>query len=180
MRRIKLMKFISNKVWVFPEDDINTDVIFPGRYTYEPLTPEQMAKHAMEDCDPDFVKTVAEGDIIVSGNNFGAGSSREQAVTCLKASGISCIIAKSFARIYFRNAINEALPLVISPECSDFVLNNPEIAKNTEVQVDFDKGTINIGDQTFKFPKLDEQALKIFEAGGLVEYTKARLKTVKN
>ncbi|MHA2318344.1 MAG: hypothetical protein ACXAC6_11390 [Candidatus Hodarchaeales archaeon] len=72
------MKFISNKIWVFPEDDINTDVIFPGRYTYEPLTPEQMAKHAMEDYDPDFVKTAAEGDIIVSGNNFGAGSSRER------------------------------------------------------------------------------------------------------
>jgi 3-isopropylmalate/(R)-2-methylmalate dehydratase small subunit len=177
MRRIKLMKFTSNKLWIFPEDDINTDVIFPGRYTYEPLTPEQMAKHAMEDYNTDFVKTVAEGDIIISGNNFGAGSSREQAVTCLKASGISCIIAKSFARIYFRNAINEALPLIISPECSDYVLKNPEIMKNSKIEVDFDEGTINIKDQTFKFPKLDEQAFKIFEAGGLVEYTKRRLKT---
>ncbi|MHA1542956.1 MAG: LeuD/DmdB family oxidoreductase small subunit [Candidatus Hodarchaeales archaeon] len=169
------MKFTSNKVWIFPEDDINTDVIFPGRYTYEPLTPEQMAKHAMEDYDSDFVKTVAEGDIIISGNNFGAGSSREQAVTCLKASGISCIIAKSFARIYFRNAINEALPLVISPECSDFVLNNPEIVKKAQIQVDFDDGKIKIAEQTFSFPKLDKQALKIFEAGGLVAYTRARL-----
>ncbi len=94
----------------------------------------------------------------------------------MKASGISCIIAKSFARIYVRNAINEALPLVISPECSDFVFKNPKIAKNANFQVDFDKGIINLGDQTFKFPKLDEQALKIFEAGGLVEYTKSKLK----
>ena len=174
------MKFISNKTWIFPEDDINTDVIFPGRYTYEPLTPEQMAKHAMEDYDADFMKTVAKGDIIVSGNNFGAGSSREQAVTCLKASGISCVIAKSFARIYFRNAINEALPLIISPDFSDFVLKNPEIAKNTGFTVDFDNGIINLGDQTFNFPKLDKQALKIFEAGGLVEYTKLKLKTKEN
>jgi 3-isopropylmalate/(R)-2-methylmalate dehydratase small subunit len=170
------MKFTSNKIWVFPEDDVNTDVIFPGRYTYEPLTPEQMAKHAMEDYDPDFVKTVSKGDIIISGNNFGAGSSREQAVTCLKASGVSCVIAKSFARIYFRNAINAAFPLVISPECSEFIVKNPEIAEKEQIHVDFDKGEIRIVDQSFKFPKLDEQALKIFEAGGLVEYTKNRLK----
>jgi len=169
------MKFTSNKIWVFPEDDINTDVIFPGRYTYEPLSPEQMAKHAMEDYNSDFVRTVSERDIIVSGNNFGAGSSREQAVTCLKASGISCIIAKSFARIYFRNAINEALPLVISPECSEFVLKNPEIAMKAQIHVNFDEGVIKIAEQTFTFPKLDKQALKIFEAGGLVAYTRARL-----
>jgi 3-isopropylmalate/(R)-2-methylmalate dehydratase small subunit len=103
------------------------------------------------------------------------GSSREQAVTCLKASGISCIIAKSFARIYFRNAINEALPLVISPECSDFVFNNPKIVKKAQIHVDFDEGYIKIAEQTFSFPKLDKQALKIFEAGGLVAYTRARL-----
>ena len=171
------MRFTSTKVWIFPEDDVNTDVIFPGRYTYEPLTPDQMAEHAMEDYDSEFAKKVSEGDIIVSGNNFGAGSSREQAVTCLKASGISCIIAKSFARIYFRNAINSAFPLVISPECSDFVLSNPDIVKNNQIEVDFDEGSISISDQRFRFPKLDEQALKIFEAGGLVEYTKNRLKS---
>ena len=115
---------VSKKILIFPEDDINTDVIFPGRYTYEPLTPEEMAKHAMEDYDSNFIKQVQKGDIIVAGSNFGAGSSREQAVTCLQAAGISCIIAKSFARIYFRNAINQALPLVISPECSDYILKN--------------------------------------------------------
>ena len=103
------------RIWIFPEDGINTDVIFPGKYTYEPLSPAQMAEHAMEDYEPEFAKTVQKGDIIVAGGNFGAGSSREQAVICLAASGICCIIAKSFARIYYRNAINQALPLVISP-----------------------------------------------------------------
>ena len=169
------MKLINNKLWIFPEDDINTDVIFPGRYTYEPLTPEQMAEHSMEDFSPDFAKKVSKGDIIVAGNNFGAGSSREQAVTCLQASGVSCIIAKSFARIYYRNAINQALPLVISPECSDYILGKKDEYGKGEVIVDFDKGTIKIKDVEFQFPKLDAQALKIFEAGGLVEYTKKRL-----
>jgi 3-isopropylmalate/(R)-2-methylmalate dehydratase small subunit len=169
------MKFTSKKLWIFPEDDINTDVIFPGRYTYEPLTPEQMAGHAMEDYDPDFAGTVTNGDIIISGNNFGAGSSREQAVTCLKAAGISCVIAKSFARIYFRNAINLALPLIISPEGSDYVLEHKDTLQDSEIKVDLDEGIIIIEDKTFNFPKLDDQALQIFSAGGLVEYTKRRL-----
>ncbi|MHA2238241.1 MAG: LeuD/DmdB family oxidoreductase small subunit [Candidatus Hodarchaeales archaeon] len=169
------MKFTSKKLWIFPEDDINTDVIFPGRYTYEPLTPEQMAGHAMEDYDPDFARTVTNGDIIISGNNFGAGSSREQAVTCLKAAGISCVIAKSFARIYFRNAINLALPLIISPEGSDYVLEHKDKLQDSEIKVDLDEGIIIIEDKTFNFPKLDDQALQIFSAGGLVEYTKRRL-----
>ncbi len=169
------MKFRSKKLWIFPEDDINTDVIFPGRYTYEPLTPKEMAKLAMEDYDANFVQEVEEGDIIVTGNNFGTGSSREQAVTCLQAAGISCVIAKSFARIYFRNAINQALPLVISPECSDYVLKNINNLKQVQIQVDFDKGLIVLQNQSFTFPKLDDQALQIFEAGGLVEYTKTRL-----
>ncbi len=129
----------------------------------------------MEDYDPKFAKTVSEGDIIISGNNFGAGSSREQAVTCLKAAGISCVIAKSFARIYFRNAINLALPLVISPECSDYVLKNREKIQNSQIKVDFDEGFITLENHKFNFPKLDEQALQIFSAGGLVEYTKKRL-----
>lgn len=170
------MKLTSNRLWIFQDDDINTDVIFPGRYTYEPLSPEQMAKHAMEDYDSNFAKTVSNGDIIIAGNNFGAGSSREQAVICLKTAGVSCIIAKSFARIYYRNAINEALPLVISPKCSDLILRNKEEYENEQITVDFDNGIIKTKDLEFNFPKLDDQALKIFEAGGLVNYTKKRLK----
>ncbi len=172
------MRFKSQKIWIFPEDDINTDVIFPGRYTYEPLSPDEMTRHALEDYDSKFIEEVEDGDIIVAGSNFGAGSSREQAVTCLQAAGISCIIAKSFARIYFRNAINQALPLVISPECSDFVTKNKEnlLSSKEKIDVDFDNGVIKIKDKVFSFPKLDDQALQIFKAGGLVEYTKTRLK----
>ena len=169
------MKF-KGRMWIFPEDDINTDVIFAGKYTYEPLTPEQMAKHAMEDYDPNFVKEVAEGDIIVAGKNFGCGSSREQAVICLAKAGVSCVIAKSFARIYYRNAINQALPLVISSECSDYVIGNKKTLKKKELSVDFDTGVIKLQTKEFRFPKLDSQALEIFKAGGLVEYTRNRLK----
>lgn len=169
------MKF-EGRIWIFPEDDINTDIIFPGKYTYEPLTPEQMAEHAMEDYDPSFVKKVSQGDIIVSGKNFGCGSSREQAVICLAKVGISCIIAKSFARIYYRNAVNQALPLVISPECSEYVIENRDELKTEKIIVDFDVGAIKIKNREFQFPKLDSQALEIFKAGGLVEYTKKRLK----
>ncbi|MFX1283823.1 MAG: 3-isopropylmalate dehydratase [Promethearchaeota archaeon] len=169
------MKF-EGKMWIFPDDDINTDVIFPGKYTYEPLTPEQMAKYAMEDYDPNFAKQVSRGDIIVSGKNFGCGSSREQAVICLVTAGVGCVIAKSFARIYYRNAINQALPLVISPECSDFVIENKNTLDNEKILVDFDVGIIKLQAKEFHFPKLDSQALEIFKAGGLVEYTRNRLK----
>jgi 3-isopropylmalate/(R)-2-methylmalate dehydratase small subunit len=169
------MKLISNKLWIFNDNDINTDVIFPGRYTYEPLNPEQMAKHAMEDYHPDFSKLVAPGDIIVAGNNFGAGSSREQAVTCLQAAGVSCIIAGSFARIYYRNAINQALPLIISPDCSKFVIEQEKYLADEKISVDLDEGLIKIKDKSFSFPRLDKQAMEIFKAGGLVNYTKSRL-----
>ncbi len=169
------MKF-EGRIWIFPEDDINTDIIFAGKYTYEPFTPEQMAEHAMEDYDPNFAKQVSQGDIIVAGKNFGCGSSREQAVICLAKAGISCIIAKSFARIYYRNAINQALPLVISPECSEYVIQNKDELETDKISVDFDIGVIKIQDREFQFPKLDSQALEIFKAGGLVEYTRNRLK----
>ncbi len=169
------MKF-EGRIWIFPEDDINTDIIFPGKYTYEPLTPEQMTEHAMEDYDPNFAKQVSQGDIIVAGKNFGCGSSREQAVICLAKAGISCIIAKSFARIYYRNAINQALPLVISPECSEYVIENKDELETDKIFVDFDIGIIKIKDREFEFPRLDSQALEIFKAGGLVEYTRNRLK----
>ena len=94
-------------------DDINTDVIIPGRYLL--LTnPEDLAAHAMEDLDQDFIKKFRKGDIIVGGKNFGCGSSREQAAMCLKYAGVGAIIAKSFARIFYRNAINQGLPIIES------------------------------------------------------------------
>ena len=102
---------ITGRVWKYG-DDVNTDVIFPGKYTYSLTDPAEMAKHALEDLDPAFVANVRPGDIIVAGKNWGCGSSREQAVVCLKEVGVGAIVARSFARIYFRNAINYALPIV--------------------------------------------------------------------
>ena len=101
---------IRGKAWV-SGDDVNTDVIFPGRYLHI-FEPEEMAKHAMEDADPDFLKNLNPGDVVVAGKNFGCGSSREQAATCLKGAGVGAVVAGSFARLYFRNAINQGtLPL---------------------------------------------------------------------
>ena len=102
---------ISGRVWKYG-DDVNTDVIFPGKYTYSITDRQEMAQHALEDLDPEFVKNVRPGDIVVAGKNWGCGSSREQAVIALKEIGVGAIVARSFARIYFRNCINEGLPIV--------------------------------------------------------------------
>lgn len=165
----------SGKMWIFEDKNINTDQIFPGKYTYDPLTPQQMAEHALEDYLPSFVQEVEEGDIIIAGQNFGSGSSREQAVICLKAAGVAAIVAKSFARIYYRNAINNAFPLIKSPEAVEYIFEHKEELKNEKIHIDMETGTINIADQTFSFPPLEGEALKIFKVGGLLEYTKQRL-----
>ena len=111
---------IKGSVWKYGEN-VNTDVIFPGKYTYTIQDPNEMAQHAMEDLDPEFSKNVNKDDIIVAGTNFGCGSSREQAATCLKYAGVSAIIAKSFSRIFFRNAINEGLMVIQCPKLVDAV-----------------------------------------------------------
>ena len=103
------------RAWVYG-DDVNTDVIFPGKYTYTVKDEAEMARHALEDLDPAFAVGVQAGDVIVAGRNWGCGSSREQAVTCLRSAGVRVIIAKSFARIYFRNAVNNGLLPVVCPE----------------------------------------------------------------
>ena len=103
----------KGRVWKYG-DDVNTDVIFPGRFTYQIMEPAEMAKHALEDLDPGFAKNVKPGDVIVAGKNFGCGSSREQAAACLRAAGVQAVIAKSFARIYFRNAINLGLAVLLA------------------------------------------------------------------
>lgn len=155
----------KGKVWKYG-DNINTDVIFPGKYTYSILEPEEMAQHALEDLDPAFAQAVQPGDVIVAGSNFGCGSSREQAATCLKAAGVQAVIAKSFARIFFRNAINQGLPAV---ECSEAV---DHLEKGNEVEIDFTEGKVKIGIQVFTFSPPPESVLRIFEAGGLTAYTK--------
>ena len=163
-----MSEILTGRVWKYG-DNINTDVIFPGKYTYTINDPKEMAKHAMEDEDPDFVHKVKPGDIIVAGKNFGCGSSREQAAICLKEAGIGAVIAKSFSRIYFRNCINVGLPAVTSSEAAN------TINAGDEVTIDFTKGKIISPTGTFDFPPLPEAILGIVAAGGLIPYTRKRL-----
>jgi len=156
---------IKGKVWKYG-DDVNTDVIFPGKYTYTVTDPEEMAKHALEDLDPEFAKEVGKGDIIVAGRNFGCGSSREQAATCLKYAGAGAIVAKSFARIFFRNAINQGLPLV---QCREAVEN---ISSDEVVSINFKKGELSCKKGVFNFPPLPESVLGILNDGGLIPHTR--------
>ena len=159
---------IRGRAWVYG-DDVNTDVIFPGRYLAI-TDPEEMAKHAMEDLDPEFVKGVREGDIIVAGRNFGCGSSREQAATCLKVAGIRAIIAKSYARIFFRNAINQGLP-ALECDSADFV------QRGDQVEVDLIAGLLkdlSSGGET-RFKPLPEFVRRIVEDGGLIPNLQRRL-----
>jgi 3-isopropylmalate/(R)-2-methylmalate dehydratase small subunit len=158
----------KGKVWKYG-DNINTDVIFPGKYTYSILEPEEMARHALEDLDPDFAQKVKPGDVIVAGKNFGCGSSREQAATCLKYAGVQAVVAKSFARIFFRNAINQGLPVLQSAEAVE------NIEDGEEVEIDFARGEIKGEKGTFKFPPFPESVIGILEAGGLIPYTKKKL-----
>ncbi len=160
---------IKGRVWKYG-DDVNTDVIFPGKYTYTVTEPEEMAKYALEDLDPSFKEEVKKGDVIVAGKNFGCGSSREQAVVSLKMAGISAIIAKSFARIYYRNAINQGLPVIENKEVYDHV------KKGDEISIDLEKGEIKTSDgKTFKFPSLPPQVMEIMEDGGLIPHLKKKL-----
>ncbi len=162
------MDLIQGRVWKFG-DDINTDVIFPGKYTYTITEPDQMKQHALEDLDPDFHLAVEPGDVIVAGKNWGCGSSREQAVTCLKAAGVGAIIARSFARIYYRNCLNAALPALTCPELID------QVTHGDSLTVDLSRGEILHEGQTFTFPPLPEAVQALFEAGGLIPYTRKRL-----
>jgi 3-isopropylmalate/(R)-2-methylmalate dehydratase small subunit len=163
---------MKGKVWKYG-DDINTDVLYAGKYTYQQLKPEEMAKHALEDLDPEFAKNVKTGDVIVAGKNFGYGSSREQAAACLKAAGIQAVVAKSFARIYFRNAINLGLPVLQCEEAAD------ELMAGDSVEIDFAGGKIISGDKVYRFPPLPDSVMGILEAGGLIEWTKKKLESAK-
>jgi 3-isopropylmalate/(R)-2-methylmalate dehydratase small subunit len=151
-------------------DDVNTDEIIPARYL-NTSDPKELAKHVMEDADPEFPKKVQPGDVIVAGKNFGCGSSREHAPIAIKAAGVSAVIAKSFARIFYRNCINIGLPIFECPEAvegieeGDLVEINPE----TGVIKNLTKGT------EFKATPIPADIRKIMEAGGLMEYAKQKL-----
>ena len=145
-------------------DNIDTDVIIPARYLNTPNAKE-LAAHCMEDIDKDFVNKVHEGDLMVGGWNFGCGSSREHAPVAIKASGISCVIAKSFARIFYRNSINIGLPIMECPEAAD------AIAAGDEVSVDFDTGLITdkTTGKTFQAEPFPPFIQKIIADGGLMK-----------
>ena len=146
-------------------DNVDTDVIIPARYLNS-SDPAELATHAMEDIDKDFVHKVNKGDIIVAGKNFGCGSSREHAPIAIKAAGVSCVIAPTFARIFYRNAINVGLPILECPEAAK------AINEGDEVKVNFDTGEIvdNTTGQTFKGQPFPEFMQKIIKAEGLVNY----------
>ena len=153
-------------------DNVDTDVIIPARYLNS-SDPKELALHCMEDIDTGFVKNVHQGDIIVADKNFGCGSSREHAPLAIKASGISCVIAKTFARIFYRNAINIGLPIIECPQASKGV------SAGDEVEVDFDSGMIynkTKGTQ-FQGQAFPEFMQKIIEAEGLVNYINQKNET---
>lgn len=160
------------KVWKYG-DNIDTDMLFPGKYTYTCSTAEEIIPHLLEDLDSSFSKNVKQGDIIFAGKNFGCGSSREQPVVGLKAVGIKAVVAESFARIFFRSAINQGLILV---ECPDAV---KAYSKGDNVDLDIINGKIVISGKTFSFPRLPAQINAIRNAGGLLGYTREKLKTKK-
>lgn len=150
-------------------DNVDTDVIIPARHLNDP-DPKALASHCMEDIDADFAKTVEQGDIIVGGANFGCGSSREHAPLSIKASGVRCVIAKSFARIFYRNAINIGLPILECPDAAE------TIQPGDEVKVDFQTGVIEDVTQqkTFQAAPFPEFIEGIIQSGGLLASLKAR------
>ena len=160
------------RVWRYG-DSINTDMLFPGKYTYTASTAEEIIPHLFEDLDPEFAKKAGEGDIILAGENFGCGSSREQPTVGLKALGIKAVIAKSFARIFYRSAINQGLILIECPEAVD------AYSEGDEVRVDFEAGTLEVGGREFTFPKLPPEILAIRDAGGLLNHVRNELRERK-
>ena len=151
-------------------DNVDTDVIIPARYLNAP-SPEELAKHCMEDIDADFATTVQPGDIIVGGANFGCGSSREHAPISIRACGVKCVIAPSFARIFYRNAINIGFPILECPEAA------AEINNGDDVTVDFDTGRIvdNTTGKEFHANPLPPFIGGIVDKGGLLPYLKAKV-----
>jgi len=157
------------RIWKYG-DNINTDMLFPGKYTYTCSTAEEIRPHLLEDLDPLFAKQVSKGDIIFAGKNFGCGSSREQPVVGLAAVGISAVVAESFARIFFRSAINQGLLLI---ECPKAVRAYRE---GDSVNIDVKNGVILVAGTSYTFPKLPKEILAIRDAGGLLPYTREKLK----
>ncbi|MFQ6071453.1 MAG: 3-isopropylmalate dehydratase small subunit [Methanosarcinales archaeon] len=159
---VDINNIIRGRVWTFG-DNIDTDVIIPGKYL-RTIDVRVFADHAMEGIEPSFSKKVKKGDIIVAGRNFGCGSSREQAPLALKHAGIACVVAKSFARIFFRNAINVGLPIMEA--------NIDNINMGDIIEIDFKNGIITKGNEKYYGTKLPDFLREILLDGGLVEHRK--------
>lgn len=159
---------IKGRVWKFG-DDVNTDLIMPGRYL-ELVDPEKMALHAMEGIDPEFPEKVQRGDIILGGTNFGCGSSREHAPLALKHAGVGAVVAESFARIFYRNAINIGLPAIECPEILGAV------SEGEILEIDIGAGTIQKQDNTqLRFTPIPEFMIDVLKKGGLVAYLREHM-----
>jgi 3-isopropylmalate/(R)-2-methylmalate dehydratase small subunit len=159
------MSTLSGKAWVFG-DDISTDHIAPGRYFHLRSDLPEMAKHVLEDSREDFAEKVQPGDFVVAGENFGLGSSREHAPAIIKLAGVSAVLAKSFARIFFRNAVNIGLPAIM--------VDTSGIGEGDQIEVDLEKGLLknqNSGKQ-ISFQPLSEEMMGILKDGGLVEHVR--------
>lgn len=160
---------ITGKVWKFG-DDVDTDLIIPARYL-NTSDPAELAKHCMEDADPDFAANVSSSDIIVGGKNFGCGSSREHAPIAIKEAGVSCVIAKGFARIFYRNAFNMGLPIL---ECPDTDL----FKTGARLSVDFDTGEIILldDDSAYSTRPIPPFMQELVKSGGLMKHIEKRMK----
>lgn len=160
---------IEGKVWTFGKD-IDTDLIIAARYLSTSV-PEELAKHVMEDADPEFVKNMTSGDVIVAGENFGCGSSREHAPIALKAAGVAAVIAPTFARIFYRNSFNMGLPIFELKESA-------EISQGDSISVDMNNGTITnkTTNKTYSFTPIPEFMQELIDAGGLMSYAQNEVK----
>ena len=162
---------IVGKCWKFG-NNIDTDLIIPARYL-NTSDPNELAKHLLEDADPSFVKKVSKGDIIIAGENFGCGSSREHAPIAIKAGGVSAVIAKSFARIFYRNAFNMGLPIFELAEVDN-------IDEGDKLEIDMNNGTIkNITKNiTYSFNPIPEFMQQLIDSGGLINYAKTQIEEI--
>ena len=156
---------LKGRIWKYG-DDVNTDVIFPSKYTYTVSDPAEIARHALAYLDPGFAGGVRRGDILVAGKNFGCGSSREQAVTCLKVAGIAAIVAESFSRIYYRNAVNQGLPAIQLAGIQE------RVRKGDTLLIDLEEGHVEAAGKRHPFQPFPPVVLEILRDGGLIPHVR--------
>jgi len=162
---------IQGKVWKFG-DHVDTDIIIPARYL-NVSDPDLLAQHCFEDTNPNFMNTINPGDIIVAGKNFGCGSSREHAPLAIKAAGVGCVVAETFARIFYRNALNIGLPIIESPEAST------ELQEGEQIWIDLERGEIGVDakNKVYKTKPIPEFMRTLIERGGLVGYIRDKMRS---